>query len=184
MKKLILITGDLAAGKSTFAGILSRRYAASMFFKDSVKEVLGDTIGFSNREENKRLSAAAMELLFHIFSEFSKLDRDLILEANFCTPELQWIHRMASEKGYEVLTLVLQGNVDILHARYLNRIRIENRHPVHLSIALDSIDNFRRITKFLRDVTVPGLKMSINADSFSYQTDEEILSQIDAFMKS
>ena len=46
--------GDLAMGKSTFANILSKRYDTNVFFKDSIKEVLGDTIGFSNREENKK----------------------------------------------------------------------------------------------------------------------------------
>ena len=54
MKKLLLITGDIATGKSTFANILSQRYNTNVFFKDSIKEVLGDTIGFSNREENKK----------------------------------------------------------------------------------------------------------------------------------
>ena len=54
MKKLLLIMGDLATGKSTFANILSKRYDTNVFFKDSIKEVLGDTIGFSNREENKQ----------------------------------------------------------------------------------------------------------------------------------
>ena len=44
MKKLLLITGDIATGKSTFANILSKRYHTNMFFKDSVKEVLGDMI--------------------------------------------------------------------------------------------------------------------------------------------
>ena len=73
--KLLLITGDLATGKSTFANILSKRYDTSVFFKDSVKEVLGDTIGFSDRVENKRLSNAAMELLFFLFSEFGKLNK-------------------------------------------------------------------------------------------------------------
>ena len=55
MKKLLLITGDIATGKSTFANILSQRYNTNVFFKDSIKEVLGETIGFSNREENKKI---------------------------------------------------------------------------------------------------------------------------------
>ena len=46
MKKLLLITGDIAAGKTTFSKILSKRYSAAVFQKDSIKEVLGDTIGF------------------------------------------------------------------------------------------------------------------------------------------
>ena len=88
MRKLLLITGDLATGKSTFANILSQRYDTNVFFKDSIKEVLGDKIGFSNREENKKLSNASIELMFLIFSEFSKLSKNLILEANFYTTEL------------------------------------------------------------------------------------------------
>lgn len=66
MGKLVLIMGDLAAGKSIFSKILSKRYNINVFNKDSVKEVLGDTVGFSNREENKKLSKAAMELMIHI----------------------------------------------------------------------------------------------------------------------
>ena len=68
MKKLLLIMGDLATGKSTFASILSKRYGANMFGKDTIKEVLGDTIGFSNREENLKLSKATMELMMFMFT--------------------------------------------------------------------------------------------------------------------
>ncbi len=42
MKKLLLITGDIAAGKSTFSKILSARYSAAVFQKDTVKEILGE----------------------------------------------------------------------------------------------------------------------------------------------
>ena len=56
MKKLLLITGDLACGKSTFGEILAKRYNSATFYKDKIKEILGDTIGFANREENIRLS--------------------------------------------------------------------------------------------------------------------------------
>ena len=38
MKKLLLITGDLATGKSTFAHMLSRRYRIPVFCKDTIKE--------------------------------------------------------------------------------------------------------------------------------------------------
>jgi hypothetical protein len=81
MRKLLLITGDLATGKSTFSNILSQRYKVNVFLKDSIKEVLGDTIGFTNRAENKKLSNASMEFMCFIFSEFGKFGKDLILRA-------------------------------------------------------------------------------------------------------
>ena len=53
MQKLLLITGDIAAGKSTFSQILYERYRSVVFHKDTIKEILGDFIGFHDREENK-----------------------------------------------------------------------------------------------------------------------------------
>ncbi len=50
--------GHLASLKSTIAKRLSNELNILCFCKDDVKEVLGDTIGFSNREENLKLSKA------------------------------------------------------------------------------------------------------------------------------
>ena len=182
MNKLLLIMGDLATGKSTFANLLSKRYDTNIFFKDSIKEVLGDTIGFSNREENQKLSKATMELMFFIFSEFGKLNKNLILESNFHIAELERLHKIASENNYEILTLVLRGEVEILHKRYINRMQNENRHPVHLSLTLDNFDDFKACTEHLRGEKISGNTLYINADDFSYQTDKNILTKIDEFM--
>ena len=97
MKKLLLITGDLACGKTTFAKLLSKRYDTNLYFKDSLKELLGDAIGFTNREENLKLSKAAVQVMVHIFSEFAPLGKNLILEANFRTHEL-WYQRFGEER--------------------------------------------------------------------------------------
>lgn len=183
MNKLIIIMGDLATGKSTFASILSKRYETNMFFKDSIKEVLGDTIGFSNREENKKLSNATMELMFFIFSEFGKVNKNLILESNFHTVELEKIHKIANEYNYDVLTLVLRGETELLHKRYLNRIKNENRHSVHLSTSLDNFESYKWCTDYLRTAQIPGYTIYINADDFSYQTNLDILNRIDEFMR-
>ena len=83
MKKLILITGDLAAGKSTLAKKLSQNLKILSFTKDVLKEVLSDVIGFSNRQENKKLSIASVDIMKHIFTQYAFLEQDLILEANF-----------------------------------------------------------------------------------------------------
>ena len=183
MKKLLLITGDLATGKSTFARLLSVRYGIPMFFKDSIKEVLGDVIGFSNREENKKLSNASMNLMFHIFAEFAGLEKALILESNFHTEELEKLHSIANEHGYEVLTLVIRGNVDTLHQRYLNRIHNENRHQVHLSTTLDVYEDFKRYTEKSRKEEIPGKYLLIDGSDFNYQSNEADLARIDQFLR-
>lgn len=182
MSKLLLIMGDLATGKSTFANILSGRYGISIFGKDTIKEVLGDTIGFSNREENLKLSKATMELMMFLFAEFAKLNKPLILESNFHTGELERLHEMAKEYGYEVLTVVLRGDVDILHQRYLNRMKNENRHPVHLSTTLDVYEDFKEYHERTRKEAIVGEWLEISANDFSYQKDEKLLMKIDDFV--
>lgn len=183
MKKLLLITGDLATGKSTFANVLSNRYEVDLFYKDSIKEVLGDTIGFSGREENKRLSNASMKLMYLIFDEFTRFNKDIILESNFHTNELEILHEIANEHGYDVLTLVLRGEIDILHKRYLNRIHDENRHPVHLSTTLDVYEDFKKFTIKSREEEIIGNLIQINANDFLYQNDFNLLNIIDDFME-
>ena len=56
MRKIILIGGDLASGKSTYAKFLSKKFNITVISKDLLKEVLGDNIPTSNREENLKLS--------------------------------------------------------------------------------------------------------------------------------
>lgn len=181
MRKLLLITGDLATGKSRFAGILSKRYGIAVMYKDRIKEVLGDTVGFANREENLKLSKATMELMTYGFSEMAMLDQDVILEANFKEDELKKILEIATQKGYETLTLVLRADMEIIYKRFTNRIENENRHPVHIS-GFDGYESLKYYIELGRKQAVPGRIIEIVADDFSYQTDESLLGSIDDFI--
>ena len=183
MKKLLLIMGDLATGKSTFANILSKRYDTVLFCKDPIKETLGNTFRFSNRAENLKLSFATAELMYLIFSEFGKINKDLILESNFRITELEKLHQIAAENDYQVLTLVLRGDVEILHKRYLNRMYHENRPAVHLCAEFNTIEGFGTYLESLRTPTVPGNAIWVDANNFDYQTDTEFLQSIDQFMR-
>ena len=182
MNRLLLITGDIAAGKSTFSKLLSARYGAAAFQKDAVKEVLSDRIGFHSREENKTLSHAAVDMMRHIFSQTAPTGADLILEANFHTHELEALHSIAGEGRYAVLTLILRGDADVLYERYLHRMNHENRHPAHLAAELHEKNQFIRTAEFIRSERVMGKTLAIDATDFSYQSDTAVLKQIDAFM--
>lgn len=184
MRRLLLITGDIASGKTSFSRILSARYGAAVFQKDSVKEILGDEIGFRDRAENKRLSVAAVALMTHVFSALCVSGVPVILEANFREGELKKLHAAAQASGYEVLTLVLRGDLEVLYERYCNRMNNENRHPVHLSAPLHVREEFYRYVLDAREEEIPGETIEIDATDFSFQTDEALLAKIDAFMKN
>lgn len=183
MKKLLLIAGDLATGKSTFAQILSERYQTPVFFKDQFKEILGDTIGFSNREENLRLSVASAALMRMVFTRFCKLDKDLIMESNFRLEELNRLHEIGAEYGYEILTILLRADVQVLHKRFLHRLHNENRHAVHASGGFEEFPAFEAYVLGQRATAYPGQVIEICADTFAYQKDSDLLLRIDGFME-
>lgn len=181
MSKLIIMTGDLATGKTTFSQALSKRYNVEAYNKDTIKEILADNIGFKNREDNLKLSHAAIALMTEIFVKHSSNGVDLILEANFHKDEITRLYEIAKENGAEVLTLVFEADIDVLYERFRYRIEYENRHPVHQSAGLKDIKAFNEyVMNSRKDVTLPDY-IKVCANDFSYQTDAELLDKIDKF---
>lgn len=177
--KAIIITGDLATGKSTFANIISKRFNVLFLTKDYIKEVLSDRIGFTNREENLKLSKASMHIMFYALENANNSNTNIILEANFHQEEIDYLKKYKDD----VLVLNLYGNEEILFKRFINRIENENRHKVHLSIGLNDLSSFSSYIKKSRDVDFKGLEViSIDATNFSYQNDEDLFTKISNFL--
>ena len=80
--------GYLAALKSTLSKQLSQDTNIPCLNKDNMKEVLGDTIGFQNREQNQALSNATFQIMKFIAEKELELNRDVIIESNFKRNEL------------------------------------------------------------------------------------------------
>lgn len=145
-RKLVLIVGELAAGKSTIAEYLAARFSVPCFTKDRIKELLCDRFGVGTREENLQLSYLTFDLLLHIFERFSASGQPLILESNFRQNELDRLEAAAGEAGYETLTLFLTGDLHVLHERFLARAASGSRHPAHLTQRLDAFEDFAAIS--------------------------------------
>jgi predicted kinase len=142
VKKVILVAGNLAALKSTISRTLSKDLNAIVLNKDTLKEVLGDTIGFANREENLKLSRATFQLMKKLTHDILSIDDLVILESNFKPIELAELFADGKKLGYQVLTLVLSGQPEVLYERYVQRD--QERHPVHRSTGLMHYDIFLR----------------------------------------
>jgi len=146
MPKLMLIVGELAAGKSTLAHQICARYHVPAYTKDRFKELLCDRIGFANREENLKLSFLTFDLLYHIFECAAAAGQPLILESNFRQNELDRLEAAAAAAGYDVLTLFLTGDLHTLHRRFLDRVASGTRHPAHLTQNLEEFKDFEAIS--------------------------------------
>lgn len=182
MKKLLLITGDLATGKTTFARMLSERFDIPAFYKDTLKEALGDTIGFQNREENLKLSRASYALMLQIFRELARHGGSLILESNFRSAEQQTLVRECEKCGYEVKTLIFRADDALLYERFLHRAEHENRHPVHLSGFAGGKEDFFAYINKQRGEEYLGPCREVSASDFGYQQDAALFSEIETFL--
>ena len=182
MKKLLLIMGDLAAGKTTFANKLAKRYGIVAFNKDEFKEVISETYSFKTREESRNISILAVQTMINIFTHFCEVEKPLILESNFHQDEINKINDIASKNGYEVLTLLVKADINLLHKRFVNRADNENRHPVHCSEVFKNFDDFKKYIEFQRSELPIGNVINVDATSFDYQNDEKLLASIDSFI--
>ncbi len=183
MKRLIVVLGDLATGKTTFAKMIAEKYNLESISKDDIKEILGDEIGFKNREDNIKLSKASYSLLYYVLEKACAKNIDVILEANFHKEQLETIKEVADKHEYRILTIVITGEPDVLYQRYINRLVNENRNPVHASIPFSSYNDFKDYTFSNREKGSLGTKIEIDGTSFNYQNNQEILNKIDSFLR-
>jgi broad-specificity NMP kinase len=82
-KKLIIITGYVAGGKTTFSLKLSKELNIPCFNKDLIKIEMGKNFSVNNREDSKHLSVATFNIMMHILENFMKVGQPLIIESNF-----------------------------------------------------------------------------------------------------
>ncbi len=166
-KKIILIGGYCATGKSTFARILSNKTGIIYFDKDTIKEIYADS--FNNAGDNvyNSLSAATFCVMHHIASRFFMVGQRLILESNFRPHECERINLLIEEYGYDCLTFLFYGDLPTLFDRYVSRGKTKQRHWVHWNPSSKEIyPLFEEGNKKLGEITPVGRVLSVDATRF------------------
>ena len=126
---LVVIGGISCSGKSTLATRLQSRLSWPLIAKDSIKEVLFDTLGTGDATWSRRLSDAAYAVLFQQAAQCLRTGQSCLIEANFRhnehEPRLQQLLTLAGDCG---LQIHCRADADILFERFCAR----RRHPGHL----------------------------------------------------
>ena len=130
-KFIIFVSGLPAAGKTTFSEYLSNQLQVLLINKDYVKEILCETVGFANRDENLKLSDATHQLMRHITENSMKIGLPIILESNFNPDDAVYFENELRKYDYKPITIMLTGDKEILFERFMKRW--EDRHWAHKS---------------------------------------------------
>ena len=130
---LIIVTGAPAAGKTTVGRRLADGLRLPFIYKDGIKELLFDKLGWEDREWSKRLGAAAIDVLFHMVETQLRASQPCVAEANFY-PEFDTSRFLVLNRAYRFspLQVVCTSDATVLTERYRARAAGGNRHPGHL----------------------------------------------------
>jgi len=171
MQRLIIITGDLAAGKSTLASALSDELRIPFITKDRLKEIACDIFGFHNRQGNRLLSEVAVDSMIYFFAQSAQTGQDLIIEANFRSTELAKIKAIAEQNAYQVVLILLAGDIKLLYQRFLDRLPL--RHIAH---RVDNIEHsFETFAQYIEEMRDEDLIFSPFEIDMSDLDEEEVV---------
>jgi predicted kinase len=128
----VLITGAPASGKSELAGRLAARYRAVCCSKDSIKEILLDTLGSGDAGWSRRLSNASFSVLFEFAPLLCRAERPLLLEGNFRPGEHERpLAALLSAAGAQLAQVLCMATHATRAGRLAARAHDPRRHPGH-----------------------------------------------------
>ena len=128
MRRLVYVSGKLAAGKTTLAFPLAAELGYSLVTKDLVKETLHDALHFPGEGEvdrawSQRLGWASLELMWALAARAG----DMVIEANFY-PHSEYARDKLRGLGGSLVEVHCACPAAVAVARYNAR----SRHEVHV----------------------------------------------------
>ena len=177
-KKMIIIEGYLAAGKSTFALQLSRQINVPYLVKDTFKIALCKNVSVTNRSESSLFSTVTFDAMMYVTERMFETGNPIIIEGNFVpagvkkVDEAGLIKGLIDKYGYTPLTFKFSGDTQVLYKRFIERETTTERGQVN-KIGVDipyeifdkwchNLDNFNVGGKIVQVDTTDFTKVDFN----------------------
>lgn len=126
----LVVTGLPGSGKSTLARRLAHHYGVAQIAKDHFKEIVFDSLGWSDRAWSKRVSMLAWEMCFDLLHRLDSLGHASILEGNLGAA--QWLRLEPWRARSALIVIECRAPAELLIARAAARARGGVRHPGHV----------------------------------------------------
>lgn len=176
---LIIVSGPPCAGKTTLARHLAARLGLALMTKDTIKETLFASLGWSDPAWSAKLSAASMQVLFRFAEAQIAAHRSCIIEANFdahlAGPTLL---DLRGRHPFRPIQLQLRTEASVLAERLRRRAHGRQRHPGHLDqdrfAAIDRIT----IRERLDTIEIGGELIELDTSDFGEVDFEALLARI------
>jgi len=129
---IIIITGRVAAGKSTLAKWLAQEMKLPLLSKDRIREVLFDRLGWKDRGWAQELGKASVDMMFYFANTELKAGHSIIMD-NMFNPVLSVprFDDLKNRYNADSIQIICKANNDLLFERFKARAESGERHPGH-----------------------------------------------------
>lgn len=128
---LVVVTGPPGSGKTTVARQISTETRLPLITKDDFKVIFYEIFGWGGREPDRRASAAAYEVIYHIADVELSIGRSLIVEANFREEATKRFLDIQDRHGFVAFQVRCTASREVLIERLRERAAGGVRHPGH-----------------------------------------------------
>jgi predicted kinase len=179
MTRLILIYGPSATGKTILARRLSADLSLPLFNKDSVKEILFETLPPHGEDWSSKLSQASIRLLCHHLDSMMAAGCSCIGEANFNTATVRPIFiEMQKRYGLASIEILCRADPQVRLDRLRHRQSIGERHPAHGNTDADITREWQDTQSRLTPIGLDGPCIQRDTTDFSESAYQELLTKI------
>ena len=187
-KKIIIIAGYLASGKSTFAKRLSKEINVPYFDKDTFKSAICTSIPITNREDGRRFSAATFDAIAYVTERFMETGYPLIIEGNFVmggymkTNEGEAIKSLIEKFGYQSMTYIFWGDMHVICDRFNKREKLPERGQSNQVFAELTYEDCIKWLPPFGEFTVGGKIIKVDTTDFDKVDYEGLINTARNFM--
>ena len=172
-KKIIIIEGYLASGKSTFALQLSKSINIPYLIKDTFKIAVCKNVTVTSRTESSVFSAVTFDGMMYVTERMLETDTPIILEGNFVpagikkVDEASLIKRLINKYNYTSLDFKFMGDTRVLYQRFLDREKTAERGEVNKIGADVPYVTFNQWCHNFDDFDIGGETIRVDTTDFS-----------------
>jgi predicted kinase len=142
---LVIVLGAPGAGKTTLARRLAAALDLPLLVRDDLKEILFETLGWSDRAWSRKLGGASWHLVHYMLEQFLAAGQSVIVESNFGRgpDDAERFAALQEQYGCRTVQVLCEADAAILYKRFKRRAESGERHPGHVDHVL--LDEFERL---------------------------------------